>query len=163
MKKIKDFDMEDWCKKNYCRIYYQSDPIGRSGIVLYLTKIVVDDEELKEIEHEQFFDYNLNDSNCIETITSDGAYLHSLERRINDYVRKFYGYEVERLKDQIHTWEIRNSTMNLEPYITSYGDVINGGNIQCDVIDGDVTNCESVVCNTIEGDVINCKVIYRKE
>lgn len=149
-------------KEKYMKIVYQTPPIGEYGIVLYLTTFDIEAlkrDELKEKEKKIILDIPDLTNNYLETSHIDDccykAYPASyntndfarLEEDLNAYIRKYYEYEVERLRRELKI--CRDSCLN---------NVSNTNWVRCDSIQGNVSNCTNVYCNKIAGDITNCTV-----
>lgn len=88
-------------KDKYTKIVYQSNPIGKDKIILYLTTFDLEafekDEKMEKIPIKRIayaIDYSkheLNDINIME----------SLERRMEYFINSTYGEQLEKMKDYI--------------------------------------------------------------
>lgn len=136
----------------YVKIVYQTEPIGKEKIILYLTTFDTEaferDKKLRDIPKEKIvmkidIDSDLYVASPIEHI----------EQIINEKVKQFYEKEILDLKKSLEyaRREYRGSTKN----------VTNSENIYCDIIEGNVINCDNVHCKEIKGNTINCE-IYRE-
>ena len=140
---------EDEDKKDYVKIVYQTKPIGKEGIILYLTTFDTEafekDQGLKKIPQKE---------KTIELQINPNEQLEIIERRINSIVDEFYKREILKMADFIEK-------MDKMKTIKKYGNVTNADDVNCDIIEGNVINCDNVHCKEIRGNTINCE-IYRE-
>lgn len=143
----------------YVKVVYQSEPIGKEHIILYLTTFDIDrynhDLEKKEFGIEIPIEKHFKNND---------DYLQIIENRINDYVKNFYEPFIKEAKD----YSILLKTTyqeRIQPKV--YDNVRNVNNVDkitCNNIYGNVNNCEVLYCNEIHGKVNNVeKIIYKKQ
>lgn len=145
-------------KDNYTKITYQSEPIGKEKIILYLTTFDIEafekDQSLEKIPTKteakivQFEKNKLEDVNILQEINN----------YYEDYINKTYKKQLEEMASYIETlrkikivpqWNAKNIT--------------NSDDVHCNIVEGNITNCDNVYCNEIKGNVVNCdKIIYKK-
>lgn len=153
----------------YIKIVYQSEPIGKEGIILELTTLDLEafkqDENLKKIPKKKEYIYleygknQLGNSIC-ETI-------NELNDKINNEINLKYKKQIDEMKsyleylrkDNINLYEVENY---IKQDLRNAKDIINADNVRCNMVYGDIKNCNNIYCNGIKGNVINCdKIIYR--
>lgn len=134
----------------YIKVTYQSKPIGEEKIILYLTTFDYEgykrDQELKT----QTFSFPIKSFKFNES-----EYLNSLSEMLNNYVKEYYEPKIKELKTLI---KINKTTMSL----MDAENIINSGNVKCNIVRGNITNCNNVYCTEIKGRVINCNKIFYK-
>lgn len=138
----------------YIKIVYQSEPIGKDKIILYLTTFDVEayerDKNIKEIPKK-------TEQIALDIPKSpDFDYISYLEEKLNAYVKQYYGFYVEQIKASKYLQEnvIDLHEVGFKKVIK--GNVVNADNVECDIIEGNVINCDSVKCNEVKGKMINC-------
>lgn len=129
----------------YVKIVYQTEPIGKEGIILYLTTFDIEAfekaQKLKEIPKKE---------NIEKIPINPNEPLDIIERRLNSKVKEFYESEILKMADYIEKVD-RMKTREC-------GNVTNVDNVYCEIIKGNVINCDNVHCNEIKGNTINCEI-----
>ena len=143
----------------YVKVVYQSEPIGKEHIILYLTTFDIDrynhDLEKKEFGIEiDVTDIDLKEPNNIKMI----------EEKLNRYVKNFYEPYIKEVKD--YSMLLKTTYQErIQPRV--YDNVKNVNNVDkitCNNIYGNVNNCEVLYCNEIHGKVNNVeKIVYKKQ
>lgn len=95
----------------YVKVVYQSDPIGKEGIILYLTTFDVEkyDEEQKEKlkKREQIYIRTFEKEDLLNPY-----FLEQLEKDINNAVIQLYGEQLKKLENIYNSQQI---TYSFEP------------------------------------------------
>lgn len=151
-------DNENELNKDYIKIVYQTNPIGKEGIILYLTTFDIEaynkDKEIKDKQVRE--DINIRELQRHNGLIPDGMVgpqtLRVLEEYLNNKVDIFYKEEMLKIKNFFAELDKQKRKR------THFGDVTNCQSIICDVVEGDIVNCNSVHCKEIKGDTINCKI-----
>ena len=136
-------------EKDFVRVVYKTEPIGKEKIVLYLTTIDVDkfkEKNLRDIPYKEevreiYISKEVDVIKAINIISED----------LNQTVNSFYKFEIERLKE-----ELKYMCKKEKSQAKNYGDIKNSSHITANIIKGDVINCNDLDVKTIEGDIINC-------
>lgn len=146
----------------YTKVVYQTEPIGKEKIVLYLTTFDIEafkkDEKLNKIPTKeiatmiQFDDYDKNMPNFIEIISE----------RLKLVVTNTYENQLKEMADYIEY--LKNT--KIIPLTSEYSNLKNISNVDdvhCNIVYGNISNCDNIYCNEIKGNVTNCdKIIYKK-
>lgn len=137
----------------YVKVVYQSEPIGKEKIILYLTTFDYEAYEKEENSIKQqakIFElpkHNLQEPN----------FIYDIEEMLNDYVKHYYEPYVEELRGIINTKKIMDNVIDLNAK-----NITNSDDVHCNIVYGNITNCDNVYCNEIKGNVVNCdKIIYK--
>lgn len=140
--------------EKYIKIVYESEPIGKEKIILYLTTFDIDK-----------YNYELNKKNIAINVPIDKSEIvnissiNSIENRLNEYIKNFYEPYINEAKQLIDTKKIMSKSIDL-----NLKSICNSGDIHCNVVYGNITNCDNVYCNEIKGNVVNCdKIIYKNK
>lgn len=138
----------------YIKVVYQTEPIGKERIILYLTTFDIEayDKEQNSIKQQvKIFElpkHNLQEPN----------FIYDIEKMLNDYVKHYYEPYIEELKEIINTKKIMDKTIDLNAK-----NITNSDDVHCNIVYGNITNCDNIYCNEIKGNVVNCdKIIYKQ-
>ena len=139
---------------NYVKIVYQTEPIGKEKIVLYLTTFDIEafeKDQLLEKRQAVSFDIERNDFKDINSVTN-------FENMLNDYVKKYYEPKINELQGLINSKKaIRESIPSVNAK-----NISNVDEVHCGVVNGNIVNSVIVYCTEIKGNVINCdKIVYK--
>lgn len=154
----------------YSKIVYQSDPIGKEKIILYLTTFDVEafekDEKLEKIPTRTIAkvidipeQLKENGAVCINI----NAYNQQMfETMIEKFIVETYDEQLEQMSHCIEALrKIKIIPMNYDKNVQN---ISNSDDVHCNIVFGNISNCDNVYCNKIKGNVVNCdKIIYKKE
>lgn len=153
--------------EKYSKVVYQSNPIGKEQIILYLTTFDIEafekDQSLEKIPTKTIaktldipkniigdgtafgVNYNMYQAELFETVIEK-----FIADTYNEELRKMQGcIEALRKIKIVPQWNAKNIT--------------NSDDVHCNIVEGNITNCDNVYCNEIKGNVVNCdKIIYKK-
>lgn len=140
----------------YIKVTYQSNPIGKEKIILYLTTFDVEaferDEQMQHIPEQKIvgvIDFDKRDINKPE-------FIEILENKIKDFINKNYASQLENMRSFLEAQKALLKAPSMQPKKIIKGDVVNADKVECDIIEGDVWNCNHLKCKEIHGQVINC-------
>lgn len=138
----------------YVKIVYQSEPIGKERIILYLTTFDWEAYELdQEFLKQQTMAFELPPAN------NTNEALATLENILNNYVKRYYEPYVKELREVIHTKKVLGEAIDLNAK-----NISNADDVHCNIVYGNITNCDNVYCMEIKGNVVNCdKIIYKSK
>lgn len=138
----------------YVKVVYESKPIGKEKIVLYLTTFDWERYELdQECLKQQAITFELPPAD------SPSEALATLEKILNDYVKRYYEPYVKELREVIHTKKVLGKAIDLNAK-----NISNAGDVHCNMVYGNITNCDNVYCTEIKGNVVNCdKIVYKRK
>lgn len=140
---------------NYVKIVYQSEPIGKERIILYLTtfdkeafdrdNIITTKQEKKVIE---FSTEEFNRPDFVEM----------MEKNINSMVKNIYEDKINELEEIIN----RQKMFGAESKPKVIKNISNVDDVHCGIVFGNIVNCDNIYCTEIKGNVVNCdKIIYK--
>lgn len=146
--------------KEYTKILYQSEPIGKEKIILKLTTLDLDafkdNEELEKIPTKEL-------AKVIERpicSLADGNDIKLMEIRINNYIKEIYGNQIEEMKEYIE--QLRAIKIVPMVYDKNVKNISNADDVHCNIVYGNISNCDNIYCHEIKGNVTNCdKIIYK--
>lgn len=142
----------------YSKIVYQSNPIGKEQIILYLTTFDVEafekDQSLEKIPTKTIAKVievekaDINIPNFIEIIND--RLEHIVSETYEKQLLEMTGcIEALRKIKIVPQWNAKNIT--------------NSDDVHCNIVEGNIINCDNVYCNEIKGNVVNCdEIIYKK-
>lgn len=140
--------------EKYVKIVYQSNPIGKEKIILYLTtfdKEAFEKDQLLEKKQAISFDIERMDFGNINSIIN-------LENKLNDFVKKYYEPKVNELQGLINSKKAIRESIPL----VNAKNISNVDEVHCGTVNGSIVNSDIVYCTEIKGNVINCdKIIYK--
>ena len=136
-------------EKDFIRIVYQTKPIGKEKIVLYLTTIDLDkfkEKGLKDIPYKEeareiYISKEVDPVAAISVISAE----------LNETVNRFYKFEIERLKE-----ELKYMCKREKQQAKNYGSIKNCNHIVANTIEGNVINCNDLQVEKINREIINC-------
>lgn len=146
--------------KDYSKIVYQSEPIGKEHIRLVLTTLDLEkfkeDENLTKIPTKkvaidyEFNRYDLTNQNLIS----------DLHNQYEDFIKKTYDNQLKEMQGYIE--QLRAIKIVPVEYDTNAKNITNADDVHCNIVYGDIKNCDNIYCNEIKGNVVNCdKIIYK--
>lgn len=152
----------------YTKIVYQSDPIGKEKIILYLTTFDLEtfekDEKLEKIPTKKIakiFDLpkSYNDNSCV-IVQKNMCEQEMFRKIIEKFIVETYDEQLEQMQKCIETLrKIKNAPME---YNSNVKNITNLNDVHCNIVEGNITNCDNVYCSEIKGNVVNCdKIIYK--
>lgn len=154
----------------YTKIVYQSEPIGKEQIILYLTTFDLEafekDQKLEKIPtktiakaFEMPKQLKENSSVCVNI----NAYNQQMfETMIEKFIKETYDEQLEQMSHCIET--LRKTKIIPMEYDKNAKNITNSDDVHCNIVYGNITNCDNVYCNEIKGNVVNCdKIVYKKE
>lgn len=93
----------------YVKVVYQSDPIGKEGIILYLTTFDVEkydeDQQAKLKKREQIYIRTFEKEDLLNSY-----FLEQLEKDINNTVIQLYGEQLKKLENIYNSQQITYSS-----------------------------------------------------
>lgn len=145
----------------YTKITYQSDPIGKERIVLYLSTFDLEafkkNENLEKIPTKRqaiSFDFEKKD------ILNNPNLAIEMNNKFEKMFENTYKKQLEEMQEYIE------ALRKIKFVPVEYSDVKNISNsddVHCNIVYGNITNCDNIYCNEIKGNVVNCdKIIYKK-
>jgi len=136
----------------YVKVVYQSSPIGKEKIILYLTTIDLDalEKDNKLIEKEEFI-VNEFSKNELE-------YAEYLEQNLSTMVKNFYEERIKKIEEIIRKKEYQVEAKDIKEAIKN---VTNVDEVHCKTIYGNVVNCDKVYCEQIKGNVVNSNIVMK--
>lgn len=146
----------------YTKVVYQSEPIGKEKIILYLTTFDLEtfknDEKLEKIPEQRkaiAFEFNkseiLNNPNLVEEMSN----------KIETMFKEIYEKQLLDMKSYIEL--LRNIKIAPMEY-SNAKNITNSDDVHCNIVEGNITNCDNVYCNEIKGNVVNCdKIVYKNK
>lgn len=130
----------------YVRVVYQSEPVGKERIILYLTtfdKEAFEKDNLFQLKEEKI----IHEFERTELNRSD--FIEMFERNLNTMVKNIYG---EKLKEIESIIKMSKNVKNIS----------NSDDVYCNIVYGNISNCDNIYCKEIKGNVSNCdKIIYK--
>lgn len=148
-------------KDKYVKIVYQTEPIGKEKIVLYLTTFDVEAfERGKKLEKQRkakVFEINKKDFDNPE-------WIYHMQEQLNDYVKRYYEPYVEKMRGLIETQKamLESIPIPMQTNEKNLKNITNSEDVYCNTVYGNITNCENVYCNEVKGNVVNCESIIYK-
>lgn len=153
----------------YTKVVYQSDPIGKERIVLYLTTFDLEafekDQKLEKIPTQTIAksfeipeQLKENSSVCVDI----NAYNQQMfETMIEKFIVETYDEQLQNLKQCVEN--LRKTKIVPIEYDNNAKNITNSDDVHCNIVYGNITNCDNVYCSEIKGNVVNCdKIIYKK-
>lgn len=148
-------------KDKYVKIVYQTEPIGKEKIVLYLTTFDVEaferDKRLEEQRQAKVFEINKKDIN-------NPNWIYHMQEQLNDYVKRYYEPYVKEMRGLIETQKamLESITIPIQATDKNAKNITNSDDVHCNIVYGNITNCDNIYCNEIKGNVVNCdKIVYK--
>lgn len=130
----------------YVRVVYQSEPIGKERIILYLTtfdKEAFERDNLFQLKEEKI----IHEFERAELNRPD--FIEMFERNLNTTVKNIYE---EKLKEIESIMKMSKNVKNIS----------NSDDVYCNIVYGNISNCDNIYCKEIKGNVSNCdKIIYK--
>lgn len=130
----------------YVRVVYQSEPIGKERIILYLTtfdKEAFERDNLFQLKEEKI----IHEFERAELNRPD--FIEMFERNLNTMVKNIYE---EKLKEIESIMKMSKNVKNIS----------NSDDVYCNIVYGNISNCDNIYCKEIKGNVSNCdKIIYK--
>lgn len=130
----------------YVRVVYQSEPIGKERIILYLTtfdKEAFERDNLFQLKEEKI----IHEFERVELNRPD--FIEMFERNLNTMVKNIYE---EKLKEIESIMKMSKNVKNIS----------NSDDVYCNIVYGNISNCDNIYCKEIKGNVSNCdKIIYK--
>lgn len=147
----------------YTKVTYQSEPIGKERIILYLTTF--DLEAFEKNEKIEKIPTKIK-SVVFEFEKADIFNNPNLALEMNNKFEKIfedtYKKQLEEMKGYIEF--LRKTKIVPMEYNTNVKSITNSDDVHCNIVYGNITNCDNIYCNEIKGNVVNCdKIIYKKE
>lgn len=143
----------------YVKVVYQSNPIGKEQIILYLTAFDIEafekDQSLEKIPTKTI-------AKVIEVEKADIKKPYFIEY-INDRLEHIVDETYEKqLLEMAGCIEGLRKIKILPQWNTK--NITNSDDIHCNIVEGNITNCDNVYCNEIKGNVVNCdKIVYKNK
>lgn len=137
----------------YVKIVYQTEPIGKEKIILYLTTFDKEAfEKDQEIERETAIAFDVRKQDL-----QSSDFVEYIGNMLNDYVRRYYEPYVRELQEVINNTKIINKSS-----INNVKNISNVDEVHCGTVNGNIVNSDIVYCTKVKGNIINCdKVIYK--
>lgn len=137
----------------YVKIVYQTAPIGKEKIILYLTTF-----DIEAFERSQMLEKKTAIAFEVRKDFYEGDSLQYLSKMLNDYVRRYYEPYVDELRGLINAQKAIKTSVPL----VNAKNISNVDEVHCNVVNGNIVNSDIVYCSEIKGNVINCdKIIYK--
>ena len=159
----------------YVKIAYQSEPIGKEEIILYLTTLDLEafekDKKLEKIPTttiaKAFEMPGKLEENSAVNVSINSCNQHLLEAMLKNFIVETYVQQINKMKSYIEY--LRKGNINLyevENYIKkdlqNAKNISNVDDVRCNIVYGNASNCDNVYCNEIQGNVTNCdKIVYK--
>ena len=159
--------------EKYVKIVYQSEPIGKEKIILYLTAFDLEafkkDEALEKIPTKQVakvidLPQVLYDDNSCITMQRNRYEQEMFRTIIEKFIVETYDEQLRKMKDCIE--QLRKIKIVPMEYSTEQNakNITNSDDVHCNIVEGNIVNCNDVYCNEIKGNVVNCdRIIYKKD
>lgn len=154
----------------YVKIVYQSEPIGKEKIILYLTTFDLEafkrDETLEKIPTKRVAkvldlpQILYNDNSC--TVQRNMYEQEMFRTIVEKFVVETYDEQLREMQGYIE--QIRKIKMIPMEYSTEKNakNITNSDNVHCNIVYGNITNCDNIYCNEIKGNVVNCdNIVYK--
>ena len=115
----------------YIKVVYQTEPIGKERIILYLTTFDYEayEKEQNSIKQQakifELSKHNLQEPN----------FIYDIEEMLNDYVKHYYEPYVEELRGIINTKKIIDNVIDLNAK-----NITNSDDVHCNIVYGNITN-----------------------
>lgn len=143
-----------------CKIVYQSKPIGKEQIILYLTTYKYD--TLTQ-QHTLTVDKKSIGCDLLVKFGKKGAFDF-----IQNYIAEYYHDSFSRYANTIHELEhtvhkLQQESREPKVIVEQKGPIRNANDIHCDIINGTIMNCHNIYCNHITGMVVNCNSINQND
>lgn len=140
---------------NYVKIVYQSEPIGKERIILYLTtfdKEAFDrDNIIKTKQEKKVIEFSTEEFNRPD-------FVKMMEKNINTMVKNIYEDKINELEEIIN----RQKMFGAESKSKVIKNISNVDDVHCGIVFGNIVNCDNIYCTEIKGNVVNCdKIIYK--
>lgn len=130
----------------YVKIVYQSEPIGKERIILYLTtfdKEAFERDNLFQLKEEKI----IHEFGRTELNRPD--FIEFFEKNLNTMVKNIYE---EKLKEIESIIKVSKNVKNIS----------NSDDVYCNIVYGNISNCDNIYCNEVKGNISNCnKIIYK--
>lgn len=144
----------------YTKITYQSNPIGKEQIILYLTTFDLEafekNQNLEKIPTKTEAKIVQFEKNKLENVNI----LQEINNYYEDYINQTYKKQLEEMAKYI---EILRKIKIVPQWNGNAKNITNSDEVHCNIVEGNITNCDNVYCNEIKGNVVNCdKIIYKK-
>lgn len=155
----------------YVKVVYQSEPIGKEKIILYLTTFDLEafkrDEALKKIPTKRVakvFDFPqvLYDDNSCITVQRNMYEQEMFRTIVEKFVVETYDEQLREMQGYIE--QLRKIKMIPMEYSTEQNakNITNSDDVHCNIVYGNITNCDNIYCTEIKGNVVNCdKIVYK--
>ena len=155
-------------ENKYVKVVYQSNPIGKEQIILYLTTFDIEafekDQSLEKIPTKKIakaFDIP-------EKIIGDGT---AFGVNYNMYQAELFETIIEKFIAETYDEELRKMQCCIEALrkikiVPQWNtkNITNSDDVHCNIVEGNISNCDNVYCNEIKGNVVNCdNVIYKNK
>lgn len=154
----------------YVKVVYQTEPIGKERIVLYLTTFDLEafqkDQNLEKIPTKQIVrafeaptQINFETSDMV--VNYNNYQVKMFETILEKIVRDTYENQLEEMTSIIET--LRNTKIIPINYDSKIKNISNSDDVHCDIVYGNISNCDNIYCTEIKGNVVNCdKIVYKK-
>ena len=137
----------------YVKIVFQSEPIGKDKIILYLTtfdKEAFEKDQLLEKKQARVFEFEKSD-------LTNPDFIYMFEKNLNEYVKSYYEPKIKELEGLINAKKCMGRVIDLNAK-----NITNSDDVHCNIVYGNITNCDNIYCNEIKGNVVNCdKIVYK--
>lgn len=130
----------------YVRVVYQSEPIGKERIILYLTTF-----DKETFERDNLF--QLKEEKIIHEFEREELnrpdFIEMFERNLNTMVKNIYEEKLKEIESII------KASKNVK-------NISNSDDVYCNIVYGSISNCDNIYCNEVKGNISNCdKIIYK--
>lgn len=157
--------MED----KYVKIAYQSEPIGKEKIILYLTTFDLEtfekDQKLEKIPIKTIakvvdIPQTIKFENSAMDVKYNAYQIKMFETIIEKFIKETYEEQLQQMSHCIET--LRAIKIVPIEYDTNAKNITNADDVHCNIVYGDIKNCDNIYCNEIKGNIVNCdKIIYK--
>lgn len=141
----------------YVKVVYQSNPIGKEKIILYLTTFDLEafekDQNLEKIPTKKI-------AKAIKVEKADinmPNFIEIINNRLEHIVNETYEKQLLEMAGCIEALR----KIKIVPQWNNAKNITNSNDVHCNIVEGNIINCDKVYCNEIKGNVVNCEVIYK--